>query len=1231
MKTDVKEIEFLTLELSKLKDSLFDFSARNPLIDVRQDTLWFPDSPDGEHRQAEKVFAKSIAYQKEYGLACTLHVDVFLRWSHTKIRQDDQNKFFTSPLLYRPCRIDRNRKILTTYSVETESELFTVNPTLRFFFLREFDLELPETVTVIGDFLEWLSTRMTEGIQVIPQSSHFNTANSWQFILKPSVGIFNYKKNLLSGDFEKVISDPNESVRQLLGFSGMTRAVIPIPACRQGRAIGTKFIETIWLDRWQRQIVASSLNQNLVIQGPPGTGKSHTILAIITSALAQQKRILFVSEKKAALDVIFDRLEKIGLEHLAAVFSGLVTDKRNFYHRLSKSANRVYDYSVLWKATGFREQDKNDALSAYPHTLLEYAPEIDGNLLELIQILTRCGHSPEMLFSSKVAPEFSVWKNALPFLLELEQKICFTNQVSLAGQTFACISKSVFQETDPVSTIEKWCDKIRKNIDRIDFVQKQFDINRSLNELTRLSIAASVMGTVNKSQLDLLSSGTKAFKTFNTLSKKYELVLNKLNRVARANAKWTSRPDIAEIPELIDLVRKMGRRSGFLSRFRKYDPRIRSAFCNFDASLSVEARIHLLETLQIEMRLQSELDEIAIRLKHDLQITDPGNEIGRILRLRSKLDQISADESTEILSHERSLDLIRNFDSLHPILSETNHLITILFKAEVDKNLTALRNQLDSVRGDLPFIHRFLEEIRNFFRLDSTVREFVLNHSDRIQLLTAKVAYAAFVKHTRFQPQIKELSGEKIVNAQQEQRGKQDRVHSENLEQIEYQRIVLHREKEQLLATPNSKLTEKQKEERLNYRAGKKILSHEMSKRRQHLSVLELLKSSPETAMDIQPLWMMNPLSVSEILPCTADLFDLVIFDEASQIPLEDSVPSVFRAKNVIVVGDMQQMPPSLFFSGHGGLETLLSTAGTTFPNRWLKWHYRSKHPDLIRFSNQVFYENELTSLPPVTQNPPIAFFKVDGEYSKGRNTPEAVAVSEHCDGLVRAGVNKIGIFAFSIEQQEEIRLQLNARNVNLAQVVLRNLENIQGIECEVVIISVGYGKNSEGKFVQNFGPVNRDMGANRLNVLFTRAASQMIVFSSVRHNDFRYTENRGVMILRDFLKYAEESSTIRGPEFSADYLLFSHQIVAGILDKNNIAFEYIPGTKGVAVSAFIQHETSRILLVDPGLVNGESDDIETLLTVLQSRYSEIKIVLCIDLWKNFERTADEVVQFLRN
>lgn len=335
------------------------------------------------------------------------------------------------------------------------------------------------------------------------------------------------------------------------------------------------------------------------------------------------------------------------------------------------------------------------------------------------------------------------------------------------------------------------------------------------------------------------------------------------------------------------------------------------------------------------------------------------------------------------------------------------------------------------------------------------------------------------------------------------------------------------------------------------------ILRHEITKKKQHKPLRQLLEELPSVVLRLTPCLLMSPLSIAQYLSAEASNFDLVVFDEASQIPVWDAIGAMARGKQVVMVGDPKQLPPTNFFGRsestdedddvvEGDLESILDEClGASLPIRNLSWHYRSRHESLIAFSNHRYYQGGLVTFPsPVTDDRAVSFHFVKGRYEKGgarTNQLEAQALVADLVGRLkrpdfRASGLTIGVVTFNSEQQcliedlldderrKDLSLEPFFSEMQIEPVFVKNLESVQGDERDIMYFSITYGPDMAGTVSMNFGPLNRDGGERRLNVAVTRARHELRVFSSLRGEqmDLSRTKANGVRDLKHFLEFAE-------------------------------------------------------------------------------------------------------------
>lgn len=386
---------------------------------------------------------------------------------------------------------------------------------------------------------------------------------------------------------------------------------------------------------------------------------------------------------------------------------------------------------------------------------------------------------------------------------------------------------------------------------------------------------------------------------------------------------------------------------------------------------------------------------------------------------------------------------------------------------------------------------------------------------------------------------------------------------------------------------------------------GHALIRHELAKKRRHIPVRALIGRASQALQTMKPVWLMSPLSVAQYLPAGSAWFDLVVIDEASQMKPEFAVGAIARGGQVVVVGDPKQLPPSDFFETRQpssdeeddkediDSESILDLAIERLSNvRKLKWHYRSRHASLIAFSNRYFYERELIVFPnPVTFDEVcgVKHFFVGGNYERRVNEKEAHAVIKAAIGLMYSRPDlSIGIVTMNSDQRElifgelariaeddeAVRAYRDRHENSIEPFFVKNLENVQGDERDVIIISTLYGPApGKSSVLQRFGPINRENGWRRLNVLFTRAKMSTMIYTSLKPNDILVGEgsSRGVRALRAYLEYAAGGAvadSAEGGEADSDFEVF-------VADRLRAAgYEVVPqvGVEGFRIDLGVRH-----------------------------------------------------------
>lgn len=395
------------------------------------------------------------------------------------------------------------------------------------------------------------------------------------------------------------------------------------------------------------------------------------------------------------------------------------------------------------------------------------------------------------------------------------------------------------------------------------------------------------------------------------------------------------------------------------------------------------------------------------------------------------------------------------------------------------------------------------------------------------------------------------------------------------------------------------------------------ILKKELGKKRKIKPIRKIFKEIPNLLLTIKPCMMMSPLSVSLYLESNKYLFDIVIFDEASQVCTEDAIGAIFRGKQVVIVGDSKQLPPTSFFSASlsdhdyddidddenedddiDAYESILEEAVTVLPERTLRWHYRSRHEHLIAFSNAKIYRQQLITFPSFVEKKPdvgVEYIYVsDGVYDrsgKRNNLKEAVKVAELVFAHFKENPDRsLGVVTFSQAQQYAVEAAIRKMRFTDTSFekffsedkqepfFIKNLENVQGDERDSIIFSIGYAKDHQGVMHMSFGPLNKSGGFRRLNVAITRAKFNVKLVGSIQPTDISLdkTESEGVKMLRSYIEYAMYGPTILDNELkiSSDVRFDSpfEESIYQFLVSNGYQVSTQVGCSGYRIDLAIKH-----------------------------------------------------------
>lgn len=937
-------------------------------------------------------------------------------------------------------------------------------------------------------------------------------------------------------------------------------------------------------DSSQLQAVASAVaGQSFVLEGPPGTGKSQTITNLLTRAIVEGKRVLFVAEKRAALDVVQKRLEEVGM----GPFSLDLHDKGS-----KPAAVRAQIKHALELRLDSDAQQLDTAstdLASARRGLVRYASRLheeNGAQLSLYSARTK-------------ALTFDPDSSALPLTVE------FT---AAANETVLEPVRAVLRElpeyTDRArpSTNHPWRfvasaasadakDQLTGAGQRIDTA---LDVVRSVEGLTGV-ISSATSPSELRILAALLEDRSVPVETLDVVrSGQWSAGAQHLEQLVSAFAA-VNHPGLEKVgPEAMDLPLQeiLGRAeqaavSGFFGRKK----RILAVVAELDAvvhpGVSVRPKelvplLHNLFAAQQQIRgLQTEAQAVpGMAVPQDWNpLTEAGQQAleRRLGWLRWAAQAVQPHVGDNKVTFQAAMRAF--LDGGQPV--HENVVAWLYELASAWEALTAIRavdeSDLDRWRGDTGFLdawgstravrgldatgsrplERWLELLRHLEPLQS-----VGLHGVRTTILDGELD--ADDAATAFERGLAETS----LLERSLATGLQDfdaQAHERTIDRFST-RATLVREllKRNLAAGVVS--SRRVSTSSTSGRMGE--LQRQLTRQRGGLTVRKLMESYADLITQIMPCTLVSPDSVARFFPARADLFDIVVFDEASQIRVADAVGAMGRGASVVVVGDSKQMPPTSFAESSNDslddaenevtavedMESILSECvEARVPRQWLSWHYRSQDESLIEFSNQQYYESKLSSFPGPSHGAPdpglrghgVNFVRVDGQFYRSgmskvlRTNPiEAKAVVAEVRRRFDGGTESpsVGVVTFNLQQRALIESLLRdtedpriikALDEDHEGLFVKNLENVQGDERDVILFSTGFSKNDKGYLPLNFGPLNRAGGERRLNVAVTRARRQVIVFSSFSPSELRAEETSSVGIkhLRSYLDLAEHGT----------------------------------------------------------------------------------------------------------
>lgn len=1090
-----------------------------------------------------RLFRKENSIQEETGTT-TLYLSAgFLKW---KENAQGEDKF--APLLLFPVTLSKKGVAAPVYQLDVNVEDVRLNSTLLEFLYQEFNLDVrglsevaldsqQNILSVIArikkevvDFKGWeiMSNVFLASLSFANYQLWYDVKyKSDRFKEHPIVrSLIDNRLELPEGAFDLSSRSSDEA------YTAEERMYLPISA-----------------DSSQYSAIYDSLSKSFVLHGPPGTGKSQTITNIIANNIVRGRRVLFVAEKMAALSVVHNRLQQIGLGDFCLELHSNKTNKNTvlsqIVHTLSLADSKVETDSAdklpeintcvekLQKELDAMHRKRYLGVSLY-QAILGYFENIDS---------PDCLRIDSMFYEKLVESTFNKY---LEILTEL----------ALRAKECGNIEKTPFRHIGGFEFNEQWNEEGSDILEIFGMELKHLrHYARSLMPLFNMRTVAlttpklkalyricKALGldyvrryfekaSKTNSSKGIIDSYVEARDKFNTMRDQYV-------------SRYGAYPEGLSLEEISDAAKT----GNFSRQMKKYTP------ANVDKKNRQEFAEYLLKCEQTRLvaeRRVSELSQLFNLKEGDRKALDEC--AATVAMMYEQAQQLYAEFDSEVFN-ESCMRLTRYgvnaytryYQYAYESCARAEASFCRIFNTGGYSGGNDLNSKVDYVAniqknfGFIPGWCKYQEIVEKCRRsgLDFVLEPLADGDISAAEVLSCfkKCVYYNFIRSELLLDdvlcQFSGLTMEEIAARFKEL--------SEDYER--QTRTELYNKLVERIPRPDTE-GEHSLERVLLLRAEKSNMKG--------MTLRGLFSKIPEILSTCCPCMLMSPTSVTQFLDIDMDKFDLVIFDEASQLPTCKAVGCIARGKNVIVVGDPKQLPPTTFFNvdykddEHYEVEDLESILDDCLalgmPQNHLLWHYRSLHESLIAFSNAMYYGNTLLTFPsPNELNSKVSFRYVDGIYDRGGlkcNKKEGdELVAEVIRRLKDPNERKysIGIVTFNIAQQNYIENELSKKIHEHGldaeaydreePVFVKNLENVQGDERDLILFSVGYAPDKNGKLSLNFGPINQNGGYKRLNVAVTRARNEMVVFSGITGNmiDLSRTNSKGVEGLKAFLEYAE-------------------------------------------------------------------------------------------------------------
>jgi len=1098
----------------------------------------------------------------------------FLKWLESK----EPEKPHHAPLILVPVNLTR-RSANDRFRVSYSGEEISTNLSLQVR-LKQENVDLPE----LPDAEDLSPNEYCASVQAKIADLKGWAVDSNSIVL----GFFSFAKLMMYRDLDPERWPPGRGlkehalIRGLLG-EGFRRDVAPsIPDDVQVDEIvdiGSAFhvvdadsSQTLAIEEVQR-------GRSIVVQGPPGTGKSQTITNLVAAAARTGKRVLFVAEKMAALDVVHRNLERIGLGPLCLELHSHKAKKREVLEEL----RTTYAASQPRVASA---QEVVDRLRATRDQLNAHAKRMHTAL------------SPSMLTPFKVFGEYSrlAGRGVKPPEFKLPAARQWrADEIDERRRLVRRLADHVVQMGLP--SAHPWCG-VSLNValpqDAARFASRASALNESVTALQQRAEALAARCSSN-------AESWLALRRLVALGQQLATA-PEFDPASMANSIWTTRR--AEITRLVEHGAAFDRARRRLKSVLQPDAweqdleSLRRTFVAHGQKLlrwlradyrAAVARFRSVHIGKPPRSVAYRMELLSV-LAHGQAVREQVRDGGNVGAAAFGVCWKGQDSDWELVTRTDAWEAQARASDLPPGWS--GHLVSVgdyskfaADAAQLGAEADDLRRRLEQLFADLALdlvaafgVHRIddvtLSELCKclvtYGRTSGKLAEWVtwrLWSRDAIDAGLGQLVDGLFSGRTegtaavdQFRYAVLEAVARQVFEEFPDLARFDGRAHDQiqnEFRQLDHDRLKLARSE-----AASQHIAGMPKGDRQVGEVG--ILAREWNKQRRHLPLRQLVSAAGRAMQAIKPVWMMSPMSLAQFVEPGSLTFDIVIMDEASQVRPVDALGAVARGTQLVVVGDAKQLPPTSFFervvvenddlvdpdqvqaADMASILDLCCAQGV--PDRMLRWHYRSRHESLIAISNLEFYAGRLFVVPSAEREGlGLRFRRVQGIYDRGgtkTNREEALSVAQAVIAHARRYATparfpegmSLGVGTFSIPQRDAILDELEVLRRQNPDVepffdqstaepfFVKNLESIQGDERDIVFISVGYGPDVDGYTAMFFGPLSYDGGERRLNVLISRARQRCEVFSSISAADIDLARGRsfGVAVLKSFLHYAE-------------------------------------------------------------------------------------------------------------